>query len=473
MLASVSVRRALVIAAGLALALASAEASAQSRRPRRTPTQPAQPAQQTPPGTPAAAQPDEPPLEPSPYIKRVKPRRWTLTTDVFIGATQWLEPQDGVQVPKHDTFEFETATVVFPVLPETASSVLEVWGPADQEVPAVSGRVELGDRVLADEVTILSQGIGGGPLPCGTWRAQWQVQPAEEGRHTVRELELYVSVAQVCYETVFDDPGASQLDWPTGPWPPEAAACFQPQTFVDFNTRGEGYDVSPIAALVQQWTEGQDPRNVKPVVLAKYLAGKVVEHVQVSGEGLVFDVTGLLKGFETPGAAEVAATGRGTEVDLPCLLVAVYRAVGIPARLVIGYDKEGEGDQVYLKKTKGAGEFRIWVEFCVYDEANHTMGWVPVDIVQMRRQQNRMPRDYHNRPLKYFGTHDRLDDIAPIAFHFHPPTTVRSYGAPAFWGWFVTPTPPGRATQRVRLNMNTSPSGGQNESHLPARLQDK
>ncbi|HZW08259.1 MAG TPA: transglutaminase-like domain-containing protein [Phycisphaerales bacterium] len=478
MSAPVTVRRALAVSVALLVAIGSAEtASAQSRRPqRRTPPAQAQPGQQPGASTPAPA--GQPEYEASPYIKRVKPRRWTFTAQYFIGASEWLEGQDGVLVPKHDTWQFDSATLVFPAVPETASSILEVRGPSDKEVPAVSGTVELADRVLADEVEIVAQGVGGGPLPSGTWRAQWQVEPPEQGSHIVRELEFSVSTAQTCYETVFDEAGASQVDWPTGPWPPVAAAAFEPQMFVDFDMQGQGYDMSPVSSLIREWTEGkteqQMRQEVKPVTLAKFLAGQVVEHMQVNGEGLAYDRTGLWQGFDTGGAAEAAATGRGSELDIACLLLAVYRGAGIPSRLVIGYDKEGEDDQVYLKKTEGAGDIRVWVEFCLYDEANKTVGWVPVDIAEMRSQQSRMPPNYldPSRPLKYFGNHDELDNVAPIAFHFHPPTTVRSYGSPALWGWFVTPTPPGRAVQRADLSVTTSPSGGKSESRLPARFLD-
>lgn len=460
-----------LIASAVALAMTgwTGQLAAQSRRPSRGGQPQAQATQ--PAAQPGTAQATVPPLKPSPFIKRTNPRRWTLSTDIFIGAEQWLEQQDGSPIPKHDTWEFDSATLVFPVIPETASSVLEVWGPSDKEIPAVMGRVEISDHKVADEVTLVKQGIGGGVLPCGTWRAQFQVPPAEVGSYSTREVEFMVATSQVCYRTEFDEVGASKVDWPKGEWPPEAAATFQPQMLVDFDAQGRGYDPAPIAALLSSWTAGKDPRTVKPVVLAKFLAGKVLEHVQLTGEGLTFDRTGLWEGFETSGATAAALEGKGSEVDLACLLVAVYRAAGLPVRLVIGYDDQGKGKQVYLKQAKGGGEIRVWAEFCLYDEAEQTVGWIPVDIVALRKQQSRVPPDYLTRPMKYFGTHDSLDRIVPIAFHFHPPTTVRSYGAPAMWGWFVTPTPPDRASQRVRFNLGTTPSGGNNESHLPAPRQ--
>jgi hypothetical protein len=474
-----TLRRVLVgTTVALATAGLSTPASAQSRRPQRTQPVPTAPGQQAQPGQGVApAQPTWDDLLPSPFLQRIQPKRWTVTAHMNIGASEWLEATEDGVIPKHDTWEFDAATLVYPLLGETASSILEVRGPADNEIPAVAGKVEFGDILVGDEVTVLKQGIGGGPLPSGTWRAQWQVRPSPAGSYTTREMEFEVAISQTCYQTKWvDEKAANLVEWPTGEWPPDAAATFQPQMFVDYDLQFRGYDMSPVTALLGSWAEGRTIEEMrkqsKPVVLAKWLAGQTLEHVQVNGEGLTFDRTGLWQGFDTPGAANAATNGRGTELDLPCLLVAIYRAVGLPARLVIGLDEKREGKQVYLDKREGGSAVRVWVEFALYDEANRTFGWIPVDITAMRHAQSRLPKNYLDNPVKYFGTHDELDRVAPLAFHFHPPTTVRSYGSPALWGWFVTPTPPGRATQTVRFNMTSTPRGGSDPSHLPADKQE-
>lgn len=453
----------LVSACGL-LGLADT-AEAQSRRSRQQQQQPAQQTQPQQPQAQAASPWDD--LLPSPFVKRVKPKRWTMNTMVFIGTTEWTDYIDGRPVPANDTWEFTAATLVFPVLSETASSILEVRDSREGEVPAVTGKVEFDDRLMTEEVSIVTQGIGGGLLPAGTWRAQWQVPPPESGAYAPREVEFHVSTSAVSYEVEFDETGARRVEWPEGEWPPEAAATFQPQMFVDFDAQGRAYDMGPVVKLLESWTDGNDPRSVKPVVLAKYLAGQVAEHVQPSGEGLAFDKTGALEGFDVRGPVDTALAGQGSEIDLPILLTAIYRAAGIPARLVIGYDEQGAGKTVYLKSGGGDGEIRVWVEFALYDEDNKTFGWVPVDVTALRGSSSRMPPNFLERPTKYFGTHDELDRVFPLAFHFHPPTTVRAYGSPALWGWFVTPTPPGRADQRVSFSLSSSSRGGPNETRLP------
>jgi hypothetical protein len=445
--------------------LAADSALGQSRRGRQQP-----PPQQTQPGQTATDQ-DAPKtwdLRPSPHIKREKPKRWTLDTMIFIGTEEFTRIVDGRAIPSNDTWEFTAATLVFPVLAETGSSILEVVDGPGGETPAVSGRVEFDDRLMTEELTIVTQDIGGGLLPAGTWRAQWQVQPPSSGAYVPREVELHVRTSMVSYETVFDERAAKTLDWPSEEWPPEAAATFQPQMLVDFDLEGRPFNMEPVVKLLEHWSDGNDPRSVKPVVLAKYLAGKVAEHVQPTGTGITSGKTGAMEGFAAVGPAQAALTGRGTELDLPILLVAIYRAAGLPARLVIGYDEQGAGKTVYLKRSRGSGQIRVWVEFALYDEAEQTFGWVPVDVRALRGSSSRMPPNFLDRPTKYFGTHDELARVAPLAFHFHPPTTVRSYGSPALWGWFVTPSPPGRARQQVSFSISSSSRGGPNESRLPS-----
>jgi hypothetical protein len=110
----------------------------------------------------------------------------------------------------------------------------------------------------------------------------------------------------------------------------------------------------------------------------------------------------------------------------------------------------------FLKKTGSKGGPKAWVEWCLYDEAQNTVTWVPVDIVEMRKTQSRLPKDYMDKPLKYFGTHDRLDDVMPFSFHFHPPTTVVSYGSPGFWGWIVFPELPQNCNQSIDFRAATT-----------------
>lgn len=187
---------------------------------------------------------------------------------------------------------------------------------------------------------------------------------------------------------------------------------------------------------------------------AKVLAREVVGHVQqIAGIGVGFNRLGELEGVALRGVPVIASTRRGNEFEMVCLLASVYRRAGIPARTVIGWDvNEDEGN--FLRKGKKENKFRAWVEFALYDSKSDGVVWVPVDIVEMWNDRNRNPfrDDYWNRPLEHFGNIDDSDRVIPFAFQFHPPTSVRSYGSPGFWGWLMLPESPERAQQAIRFH---------------------
>ncbi|QYU67652.1 hypothetical protein J4558_22550 [Leptolyngbya sp. 15MV] len=83
------------------------------------------------------------------------------------------------------------------------------------------------------------------------------------------------------------------------------------------------------------------------------------------------------------------------------------------------------------------------------------MVWIPVDIVALRKaSSNPRPLD---RPWPFFGTHPELDAVVPVAFQFQPPTDVVAHGSPALYGWMVTPQPPTRVIQAIRVSVTSTP----------------
>jgi hypothetical protein len=174
----------------------------------------------------------------------------------------------------------------------------------------------------------------------------------------------------------------------------------------------------------------------------------------------------MMEGLEVVGAPEAARRRRGTPYDLVAVLTAVYRSAGIPARMVVGYDTGQDSGDKFLGEKK-SGELRPWVEFALVGKDNKLV-WVPVDIVMMRKRTPSL-RDM-NKPWKYFGNNDELNHVLPFSFHYHPPTTVVAHGAPAFWGWMVTPEPPkGNVIQTIRFTAISTPkraSDGKGEGKL-------
>lgn len=476
----------LVMCCLLVLVLGVAPASAQRARQRKKPTPVPTPTQPVPAKDKDAADPKDPDasnppeaqpdpdavpdpedetkaieLEPTPFLKLRNTKNWTLKTEVLIQSYQ-----DAPRGPTDErelttiTLDFTSATIVFPVLVSTASSSTTMTETEQGEVPALVGEVRVNDRAVPQDMAFVSHGIDGRLLPSNTWRAQWLIaNPDHSAFKNVRQFDLQFELPVECSETSFDERRASAVKWPTGEWPEEAQVALEPQAYVEYDpsVRNGTYTTKEMDALFDQWFEGNDPKKLRPVVLAKWIAGNLAQTVQPTGNGLKTDRrTSQIAGFDLQAPPTTLSTGRGSAFDMTNVLVAMYRRVGIPARVVIGYDVgAAKGGRTIYDKDDGNPELRVWAEFCLYDEENLTLGWIPVDVVAMRERSSRMPPNFLARPAKYFGTHDDLEEVVPIAHHYAPAkTSTWFYEYPAFWGWFVQPRPPVAGSQSIRFSAN-------------------
>lgn len=405
-----------------------------STQPATQPTPPSAPAR------PAIKSVEVSVSEPGPYVKREKPKDWVMTIDVNVRSQLAERRASNDNRPiENKLFKFETLSVVFPFLPATAS--------ASPERGTIKTMLRLQDTVVTPPaMTILDRQITGQPYQSGVSLIRMDAVNGE-----CREVRFQVSFKSVAHNTVYDEAAASKVAWPKNGWPTIVASTFNPQMFIDYSMLRDkesgvvrrDFDTKPLLDWINAETKG-NPASVPPATLAKWLAGQLMARLQPSGDGLTFIRTGELQGIGVIGPEQTFRSGRGSDFDIAATLVAAYRLAGLPARLVIGWDTgtgSGSSDN-FLDERKGSGKktLKVWVEWALYDEARATLNWVPVDLVKMRKQGSRpQPID---KPWKYFGTHDELQGVVPIAFHFHPPTTVESFGSPAMWGWMMSPDPP-------------------------------
>lgn len=407
--------------------------------------------------------------EPGPYVRREKPKDWIITINVDVQSS-WNDPEElrqRKQLPDTKAYHFDTLSVVFPFLPATATAV-----PDRGSVKAVlnlQGIPATPPPGSPQGFTIIDKQITGQPYQSGVSLIRMD---AVNG--VARQIGFEVSYKSTAYDTVYDEAAARKVGWPKNGWPASAASTFAPQMFIDYviirdPTSGVvRQDFSHEA--IRQWVAGEtkdDPTSVPPATLAKWLAGQLLR-LQPSGNGLTFLKNGELQGIGVVGPEQTFATGRGSDFDIAATLVAVYRIAGLPARLVIGWDTGTGADkgEDFLGRASGNGkkELRPWVEWALYDEELGTLNWVPVDIAQMRKQGSRAQA--MDKPWKYFGTQDEMHGVVPIAFHFHPPTTVESFGAPAMWGWMMTPSSADVGFQSLRFRADrasTSPDDKKNK----------
>ncbi len=359
--------------------------------------------------TPAAlrAQPVKSPLDDIMFRERMQ--NWTLKVQVHLQAYYQQSGGTIVSTP----FDVKEGTFVFPVLRHTASS----WVNTDD----LTSDLRWNDRVVATEPTAIVDHSGS---RFGLWRFS-----DKKGR----EADLRLQIPMLTWETWFDEKAANEVPWPTEAWGPNALSTFSPQYAIDYTSQ-------PVQDLVKKWTQGKDPKSIKPVVLAKFFAQQAVEMFQPSGNGTLADRDTLkLQGFDMQSASTTIERERGSRHDIAAALVALYRAAGLPARPVIAWDlRESKGEDRGLRRSGGSGDLKSWVEFCLYDPKAQRELWIPVDIDRIRSKSSRAPK--LDRTWDYFGTHDELDDALPFAHHYHPPIAgVVAHGSPMCWGWYTSP----------------------------------
>ncbi len=280
-------------------------------------------------------------------------------------------------------------------------------------------------------------------------------------------LTMQLDVSSVAYETRIDERKARSREWPDAPWSNELNTCLEPQRWVES-------DSDAVRRLVDAWTNG-NPRRAKPYDLAKYLASKVISHVNV-GEmrfeqaAPAMDESGMRASmvveFNVNGAEHAAARGTGSQYDLACLLVAVYRAAGIPARLVIGVDVE-------LAPKELLPPVHAWVEFFLPENrvrAESDIGdpapvedsqgeWIPVDVWYQKQFASRAPDI--NRRWPYFGNHEDAEMLAPFSHHWFPPNEGQGMGEmPATIVAMQGVGGPVQAFMEIRYNVTGTPRRG-------------
>jgi hypothetical protein len=366
------------------------------------------------------------PYEPIVLRADADAQEWTLNGEILLLSltTEGLGTPSR-PVPTTRPFKLDGAVITFPIPTDTAYTVID-------------------DQLTKSELMVGNTQIPGTPrmlegYQSGQRLLAWDVKDID-----AKSIRLTVSTSQQAFQTVVDERRAFAVDWPSKELPEALNSSLGAQLYIES-------DAPEIKRLVEVWTNA-NPTRVKPYYLAKHLAAKVIDWYQPSegpflsnrdsdifltGRGAV-----MVAGYNVRGAVAAAREQRGSNLDMANLLCAVYRAAGIPARVVIGYDHKAQEDN-------NRPALIAWVEFfLMVDEENQLGEWVPVDIIRQREFSSRAPDI--TQAWKYFGNSDLSQNYSVISFHWHPPTTVVNSGPPAFWGWLPKPAAP-NVDQGVRF----------------------
>jgi hypothetical protein len=390
----------------------------------------AQPSTTTPRPAPVQAVPYEP------LVLRIEADRqqWTLNGEILLLGLTGNRRDINVDRPVYRTepFKIDAAVIAYPIPTDTAFTVMDD--------SLTESRLQIGDDEIQGEPRLLDGYQSGQRL------LVWDAKNIQ-----AKSLRLSVQTSMQAFKTVIDEERAFAVDWPKQELPEALNSSLGSQLYVEA-------DAPEIARLVEVWTNG-NAKRVKPYYLAKHLASKVIEWYQPSEgpyladrDSDIFKSTAggaaMTAGYNVRGAVWAAREQRGSNLDMANLLCAVYRAAGIPARVVIGYDHEAQ-------REDNRPPVIAWVEFfLMVDQENQRGEWIPVDIIRQREFASRAPDV--TRSWKYFGNHDLSQNYSVISFHWHPPTTVVNSGPPAFWGWLPKPSAP-NVDQGVRFHAFATP----------------
>jgi len=383
-------------------------------------------------GAPAAAQQkDEPPA--LGLLETINERDWTISIQVQAVDTFRINRLDGQPIAPQ---RLNRILIVFPLL-EFTSTYRALDAGFESELRII-------DDVVDDEAELLPLYQAGARL--AKWDATGDLST---------DFFLQINQTGVSRSVSFDEDAAEQVGWPELGWPAIAATALEPQFFVDNGAPA-------VQQRLDRWV-GPNPRRMAPVTLAKTLAAKMINEFRiVSGLSIETSSVAGIGGYIVAPASFTAPGLKGSQFDMSVLLCALYRQAGLPARVVIGFDLGASAESVDEIAARGPYEvcqlaepndlpripiIRSWVEFYLYDEDAQAGEWIPVD--PWRQQQISSRARPLNQRWDFFGNQPCGDLLIPLAFHFVPPTTVASPGAPALWGWLGFPVTP-----RIEHNFN-------------------
>jgi len=371
-------------------------------------------------------------------LRASEERELELTVTLRVDGFSRIFP-DGSYISEQ--LKFETAAILFPVPPIMAASSGGLGG------GSFTADLQFDGKTIEQVPTVLTD------FGLGQQYWKWTATNIE-----AKTMQLRLKINATVSKLTFDDRLAFSVPWPKGAYPKLAQTAMETQLGVDYihtlkqppaeqrKANGAAIDI-----LLAEWTGGEDPKKLGPVHLAKFLAAQMMEMLQQSGSGLAFNRNTSVQGFELKPVWETLREKRGNEFEIAAALAAVYRHVGLPTRVVLGWDRIGDSGGGQRQK------YRAWVEFCVVCPISGTDIWVPVDIVRQRKVSSRAP-SLESR-WDYFGGIVDFQQIVPLSFYFHPPTTVGNAGAPCLWGWLTTPTSQ-IAQQSLQMAIVTAPKRG-------------
>ncbi|MBL4808496.1 MAG: hypothetical protein JKY43_00360 [Phycisphaerales bacterium] len=387
------------------------------------------------------------PMKSNPYFRHANAWRWDLRSQVILQAGIYYRNNSGFREELSATWDIQDFEYIYPIVRQGGF----YWSP-NEDIQTV---LRIDNVQYTPEPEILQ-------TPDSHAKYVWW----RSNQRDTRTRHLYFSQVShiVTADTVFDEKLAKEIPWPQT-WPEEATLFLTPTIDrISDPIDPEGQD--QLVRLVDQWTEGNDPKSISQVTLTKYLTGKVLDYVRVERgqsqlaptlhigairsfvNGFSSSPLSSWSGFNVRSADQVALDPAGSSMlDMSMLLTAVLRTAGVPARTVVCYDNS-------IKITLDE-RIIVIVEFALYDKARDQILWIPIDLDRLR--DNGRGANVYEQNWDYFGTHDYLHNVIPVSYYFHPPVNYKAYGFPGLYGIKTTPDIGNGVTQILSVDVMNTP----------------
>ena len=329
---------------------------------------------------------------PEPPLKRVEPRIWEAQLNASVYAPVMRDGQ--VQ-----TMALSRIMVWMPVVLQST------WS----QVSPDSIRTEIwvqGEKAPDAKLrTTTRQGLAQGMMAVGI------AIPDANGQ----SIKWTAAWTEQCWSSVVDERAAAAITWPAE-WPTEAQESLKPSPGIE-----SGHE--DFRKFVDR-ASGGNLRTVTPWIAAKELVRATIQAFSaVDADGTRIE-NGFPRGIVFNGAWNAMNAGTGSCHDVAAACVAVLRAAGIPARVVLGM-----AEQSNSAGTSQRTRFISWCEFYL-----PTAGWVPFSPNDLRGSiRGGITVD---RPWKNFGTWDDLNRCLPICYGFASPVPgAVTMPYPAGYAW--------------------------------------
>lgn len=191
------------------------------------------------------------------------------------------------------------------------------------------------------------------------------MRPSYADRSEGLFVQLQMKFEAACRSVELDEEQANQIGWPKA-WPAEAQRTFDKQMFLDEAidpwtgiVHDIGQDsIDSIAKEILEWGRLSDPKSVQPAILAKGLAaiilpglqpfgdgdlpvcdrfGRNVRSMDAGGNGLP-PIRNAFMGVDVRDVVSVLRDRFPNQAERALVLAAIYRRVGLPARVMVGYE---------------------------------------------------------------------------------------------------------------------------------------